>query len=143
MQSTSGQHDCLLQDVREVSHLQRRRAVNNGHTRSEEHLTLSVVLLAEHERLAAADNLAATDLAGVALELQGNLLGGLGFLSEDRLGLSSESSLLGGIAAIALSVSGVLSLLVLGDLVDLMFTALHAVCVFLLRSVHLDNGEHV
>ena len=106
--------------------------------RSEEDLALGVGLLSEDERLAATDNLAATDLAGGALELKGNLLGGLGLLAENRLGLSTESGLLGIVAAIALSASRVTSLLVLGNLVDLMLLALHAIRVFLLRSVHLE-----
>jgi hypothetical protein len=110
--------------------------------RSEEDLALGVGLLSEDERLATADNLAATNLAGTALELESNLLGSLGLLAENRLGLSTESGLLGIVAAITLSASGGTSLLVLGDLVDLMLLALHAICVFLLRSVHLKIVRH-
>ena len=62
--------------------------------RSEENLALSVGLLSKDERLASADNLAATNLAGGALELEGNLLGGLGLTPEDGLGLTSETLLL-------------------------------------------------
>jgi len=105
--------------------------------RSEENLALSVGLLSKDERLASADNLAATNLAGGALELEGNLLGGLGLLAENGLGLATEASLLGLVATITLGIASGLSLLVLGDLVDLMLLALHAICVFLLRSVHL------
>ena len=77
-------------------------------------------------------------LASGALKLEGNLLGGLGLLSEDGLGLSTETGLLGVVASLTLSSGGVLSFLVLGDLVGLVLAALNAVCVFRFRSVHLD-----
>lgn len=109
--------------------------------RSEEHLALGVGLLAQHEGLAAANALAATDLAGSALELEGNLLGGLGLLAEDGLGLAAEAGLLGVIAAIALGLAGGFALLVLRDLVDNVLLALVAVSVFLLRSVHLKASS--
>jgi hypothetical protein len=109
---------------------------------SEEDLTLGVGLLAKNEGLAAADNLAATNLAGTALELESNLLGGLGLLAENWLGLATEARLLGSVPAITLGLACRLSLLVLRHLVDLVFLALHAICVFLLRSVHLHLVRH-
>ena len=104
---------------------------------SEKDLTLGVFFLSKNEWLASTNDLASADLALVALKLEGNLLGGLGLLSEDGLGLSTETGLLGVVASLTLSSGGVLSLLVLGDLVRLMLAALNAVCVFRFRSVHL------
>lgn len=104
---------------------------------SEEDHTLCLLLPSKNEWFASANDLAATDLAGGALKFQGNLLGGLGLLSEDWLGLTTETLLLGIVAALTLSGGGVTALLVLGDLVILMLAALCAVCFFLFRSMHL------
>ena len=54
-----------------------------------------------------------------ALKLEGNLLGSLGLLSEDGLGLATETLLLGVVAALTLSGGGVTALLVLGHFVVL------------------------
>ena len=74
-----------------------------------------------------------------ALKLEGNLLGSLGLLSEDGLGLATETLLLGVVAALTLGGRGVTALLVLGDLVILVHAALWAVCFFLFRCVHLQK----
>ena len=81
-----------------------------------------------------------------ARELQGDLLGLLGLLSEDGLGLSTETRLLGFVATRALGRLGVLSLLVLRNLVRHMLLAVFAVGRHDLRNVHLDkenNAERV
>ncbi len=106
---------------------------------SEKNLSLGVFFLSKNEWFASTNDLASADLASVALKLEGNLLGCLCLLSEHGFGLTTETFLLGIVAAFALSSGGILALLVLGDLVDLMLAALHAVCVFLFRSVHLDK----
>ena len=72
---------------------------------------------AENETLGSAQKLASSNLALGALESEGDLLGLLRLLSEDGLGLTAESSLLGLITASALSHLRVFALLVLGDLV--------------------------
>ncbi len=56
-------------------------------------------------------------LAGSALETQDNLLGGLGLLVEDGLGLSTVTLLLPVVTTLTLSVERSLTSLVLGDLV--------------------------
>ena len=57
-----------------------------------------------------------TGLADGAFKLESDLLGGLGLLSEDGLGLATETSLLSIISSLSLSEQGVLTLLVLGYL---------------------------
>ena len=53
-----------------------------------------VLFLAEDEGLASANCITSTSLANSALNFEGNLLGGLGLLSEDGLGLATETLLL-------------------------------------------------
>ena len=91
---------------------------------SEENLTLGLGLLAEHEGLATANNLNTTNLGNSASKLDGDLLGGFGLFAEDRFGLASKTSLLGGVATITLGVAIDSTLLILGDLVDGMLLTL-------------------
>lgn len=91
----------------------------------------------EDESLASAQKLAASNLALGALKSEGDLLGLLGLLSEDGLGLATEAGLLGLITAGALSLLGVLALLVLSNLEFDVLLAFFAVSVLLLGSVHL------
>ena len=56
-------------------------------------------------------------LANGAFKLKSDLLGGLGLLSEDGLGLSIETRLTI-ISSLSLSREGIVTLLILGDLVD-------------------------
>ena len=72
---------------------------------------------AENERLGSAEELASPGLALGAFKSEGDLLGLLGLLSEDGLGLTTKSSLLGLITTGTLRDLGVFALLVLGDLV--------------------------
>ena len=97
----------------------------------------------EDEGLASADHLASSDLALGALESEGDLLGLLGLLSEDRLGLTSEAGLLGSIASSTLRLFRVLSLLVLSNLEFHVLLAVLAISVLSLRSMHLEqtHGE--
>ena len=60
-------------------------------------------------------------------EFEGDLLGLLGLLSEDGLGLASESRLLGSVATRSLSLFGVLSFLVLSNLEFHVFLAKFAI----------------
>ena len=72
-----------------------------------------------------------------ALELEDDLLGVLGLLPEDGLGLSTESLLLHIISPLSLGHQRVLALLVLGHLV-------HGVLLFLpaVSSLRLGNMHH-
>jgi len=129
--------------------IMRKVSIYDGHLElstnlcSEKNLTLCVFFLSKNEWFASTNDFASTNLAGVAFKLKGNLLCGLCLFSEDWLGLTSETSLFCIVASLALSSGGILTLLVLGDLVDLVLAAFHAVCVFLFRSVHLYNCQHI
>lgn len=65
-------------------------------------------------------------LTFLALQTKNDLTCSLGLLVEDGLGLTSETHLLGIITTLSLGEVGGLSGLVLGDLVDLVLTALLA-----------------
>ena len=93
----------------------------------------------QNERLASSEELAAPDLALGALESEGDLLGLLGLLPEDGLGLSTEARLLGPIAARTLCHLRVLALLVLSNLEFHVFLAYFAVRHLSLGSVHLSQ----
>lgn len=81
-------------------------------------------------------------LALGALHAQHNLLGGLGLLPEDGLGLASESLLLAIVTTTALGGTALLGLLVLGDLVQLVALALLAEGLTLLGNVHLEERRN-
>merc|ERR1712127_585551 len=85
--------------------------------------TLGRLLLAELEVLAALDGVLLAVLALGALKTKGDLLGGLGLLAEDGLGLTTETRLLPVVTTLTLSKKGSLSGLVLGDLVELVHLA--------------------
>jgi hypothetical protein len=68
-------------------------------------------------------------LALDTLQSQDNLLGGLGLLVEDRLGLTTVTGLLAVISSLTLGEQGGLSSLVLGDLVLGVLAALLALAV--------------
>ena len=93
----------------------------------------------QDESLASSEELAAPNLALGALEPEGDLLGLLGLLSEDGLGLTTETRLLGLIAARTLRHLGVLALLVLSNLEFHVFLAKLAVRHFRFGSVHLTQ----
>ena len=96
----------------------------------------------QDERLAPAEELAAPDLALGALKPEGDLLGLLGLLPEDGLGLTTETGLLGLIAASALSLLRVLALLVLSNLEFHVFLAYFAVRHLRFGSVNLSQREN-
>jgi len=78
---------------------------------------LGLLVTTNLEVLAALDAVHAGPLAVGALQPQHNLLGGLGLLVEDGLGLTAVSGLLAVVAALTLGIHGSLARLVLGDLV--------------------------
>lgn len=75
------------------------------------------LLVGELEVLAALDHNLVDLLARRALELEGDLLGGLGLLLEDGLGLSTETFLLPIVTALSLCCNVLLASLVLHNLV--------------------------
>lgn len=90
----------------------------------------------EDDGLGSADDDGSLSLALVALEPEGDFLGGLGLLSEDGLGLSSVTRLLAVVTSSSLGGLAFLALLVLSDLVDCVSLALRAVRVPGLRNHH-------
>ena len=99
----------------------------------------------ENEGLATLDGDESPELGLRALELEGDLLGSLGLLLEDRLGLTSEALLLGIVTSLSLDGEGVLALFVLRDLVHRVLPQLRTVSlhhlwnVDLLRSLFNNN----
>ncbi len=75
-------------------------------------------------------------LALVALQSEGDFLGGLGLLSEDRFGLSTISWLFAVVTSSALSSLALLTLLVLSNFVDCVTLALRAVGLPGFRNHH-------
>jgi hypothetical protein len=90
-------------------------------------LLLDVLDLHEDDSLGAAHHDDSSGLALGALQSECDLLGGLGLLAEDGLGLSSIARLLAVVTSPALGSLTLLALLVLGDLVDRVGKALAAV----------------
>ena len=105
--------------------------------RSEEDLVLvDNILLSEDDGLASLDSSETSGLRFSALELEHNLLGVLGLLSEDGLGLTSETCLLHIISSLSLSVFGSLSCLVLRNFVNSVFLQLWAMSSNRLWDMH-------
>ena len=91
----------------------------------------------ELEVLGALDGEHALALALGALELEDDLLGGLGLLAEDGLGLSTETGLLAVVSTLTLSDDRGLASLVLGHLLRGVLLAPLAV-----RVASLGNRDH-
>ena len=108
------------------------------HSEEGARLVLLCSVLTQNESLASAEDHQAADFGDGALELEGDLLGLLGLLSEDGLSLAAEARLLSLIAARSLGDLGVLALLVLTNLHIPVFLALGAERVHSLGSVHHD-----
>ena len=104
---------------------------------SEHDLTLGVLLLTKDNGSASFDDSEIFRLGLSALELQHDLLGLLCLLSEDRLGLTSETLLFHIISSLSLSDEGSLTSLVLGYLLDGMLLGFSAV-----RSNSLWDVNH-
>jgi hypothetical protein len=89
--------------------------------------------------LAALEGKLALGLALDALQTEDDLLGGLGLLVEDRLGLTSVTGLLTVVSALSLGEQRGLASLVLGDLVLGVLAALLALAV---GVTGLGNVDH-
>jgi len=89
-----------------------------------QHLALLLLLPTQLEMLAPFDGDLVLSLAISAFQPEHNLLGGLGLLPEDGFGLTTISFLLAVVSPLALSSKGVFALLVLGDLVKRVLSAL-------------------
>ena len=103
---------------------------------SEQNLVGGLLFLAEDEGLASLDHTVASVLALSALKLQHDLLGVLGLLLEDGLGLTSETLLLHVVSPLSGGHDVILTLLVLRHLVDSVFLQLGAESSDLLWNMH-------
>lgn len=106
-----------------------------------DHLSLALLVAAQLEVLATLQRGLFAVLALGALHAQHNLLGGLGLLPEDGLGLATESLLLAIVTPTTLGGAALLRLLVLRDLVQLVALALLAEGLTLLGNVHLERDD--
>jgi hypothetical protein len=86
-------------------------------------LITSLLLTTQFEVLASLDGLLETVLTFNTLHSQHNLLRGLGLLSEDRLGLTTETALFAIVTPSALCELGFFTLFVLSDFVRGVATA--------------------
>jgi hypothetical protein len=104
-----------------------------------DHLTLLLLVTAELEVLAPLDGQLLAHLALGAFHLQYNLLGRLGLFVENGLRLTTVALLLSVVSPLALGKQGILSLLVLRDLVQRVLAALLSLAErsSLLRYIHL------
>ena len=103
---------------------------------SEHDLALGVLLLSDNNTLGSFDGSERLALSGGTLKLEDDLLGLLSLLSEDGLGLSTESLLLHIISSLTLSDEGSLTGFVLGNLVKRVLLQLWAVGSDGLWDVH-------
>ena len=102
--------------------------------------TLGLLVTTQLKVLAALQGQLALGLALDALQSQDNLLGGLGLLVEDGLGLTTITGLLAVITTLSLGEKRGLASLVLGDLVLGVLAALLALAV---RVASLGNVDHL
>ena len=103
---------------------------------SEKDLTLGLLLFTEDESSASLDDLEGLGFGLSALELEHDLLGVLGLLPENRLGLSTETFLLHIISSLTLGEVRDLTLLILRYLVHGMLLRFPAVCPLSLWNMH-------
>ena len=99
-------------------------------------LTLGILLFTDDDSSASLDHVEGPGFGLSALEPKHDLLCVLGLLSEDGLSLPSESLLLHIISSLSLSGGRVLTLLVLGNLVDGVLLGLPAVGPLGLWNMH-------
>jgi hypothetical protein len=81
----------------------------------------------QHDWFGSADDDTSSGFADVALQSEGDFLGGFGFFSEDGFGLSSVTWLFSVVTSSSLSGLAFLAFLILGDLVNCMGKAFVAV----------------
>ena len=103
---------------------------------SEHDLALGVLLLSDNNTLGSFDGSERLALSGGTLKLEDDLLGLLSLLSEDGLGLSTESLLFHIISSLSLGDKGSLTGFVLGDFVERVLLQLWAVGSDGLWDVH-------
>jgi len=92
--------------------------------RLESNVSSALLVSTKFKVLASLDRLLSLVSAGCAFKSENNLLGSLGLLVENRLGLTSKTLLFSVVTSLSLSENGRLSDLVLGDLVRSVFLAL-------------------
>ena len=122
---------------------QQKNASKNESTLEDKSLALALLVTTELEVLATLEGELLLVLADGALKTEDNLLGGLGLLVEDGLGLTTITRLLAVITTLALGEDGGLAGLVLGNLVEGVLLALLALAEGLagLRHVHLLSAR--
>ena len=91
--------------------------------------------------LGALDGALDSVLARATFQTEDQLLGGLGLLTQDGLGLTTEALLLSVVTPLALSEDRLLRLLVLRHLELLVLVAVRTVSPAGLRDVHLKRGH--
>ena len=102
-------------------------------------LGVGLLLISQFEVLGALEDVLDGLLAGGAGELEDDLLGGLGLLVEDRLGLTTITTLLTVVTALTLGEEASLTGLVLGDLEFLVGTTGVVTAEHLLLLGELDH----
>lgn len=108
-------------------------SMNNQHKRGTSlklnGLTLLLLVTTKLKVLASLQRKLTLGLARSALKSQNNLLGGLSLLVQDRLGLTTVTSLLSVVSSLTSSIKRGLTGLVLGDLVLSVLSAFFALAV--------------
>ena len=108
-----------------------------------DHLSLTFLVASQLEMLGALDGNLLTPLALSALETQHQLLGRLGLLPQDGLGLTSETLLLTIVTSTTLSEFGFLRLFVLRHLELFMLVATGAISLPGFRNIHLKINKEI
>lgn len=104
-------------------------------------LTLLLLFTTQLEVLTSLQSQLSLGLANNTFQSQHNLLGGLSFLVENLLGLTTETGLLTVVTSLTLSVQGSLTGLVLGNLVLGVLAALLTLTVGLSGLWNVNCGE--
>ena len=108
-----------------------------GYNLELDHLPLPLLVSSQLEVLGPLDGHLETVLARATLQTKDQLLGSLGLLTQNRLGLTTETLLFSVVTPFALGEDGLLGLLVLGHLELLMLVAMRTVGPAGLRDVDL------
>lgn len=103
-----------------------------------DHLALPLLVATDFEVLASLDRQLLTGFALGALHSKDDLLGGLGLLTQDGLGLTTEALLFSVVTTTSLGGAGLLALLVLGHFVEGVLLAL-ALAVGAAGFGHVDH----
>ena len=103
---------------------------------SECNLSLNIIFFTKNESLASLEDSETFTFSFCALELEYDLFGLLGLLSEDWLGLSSETFLLHVISSLTLSCFRIFTFLVLRNFMKSVFLCFFTIAFKLLWNMH-------